>query len=88
MTPSLHGALLPAALGASLLVAVAAVALAVLGHWTAAVALAIAGLAKGPVYRFVPRGPAPDRKFVWRELAFGACVGAALDLSLLLEVLP
>lgn len=64
-----------------------AVALAVLGHWPAAAALAIAGLAKGPLYRFVPRGPEPDRKFLYREMAFGAAWGAALDLSLVLIVL-
>lgn len=61
------------------------VALAVLGHWTGAVALAIAGLLKGPCYR-LPRGPAADLKFLWRELAFGAAWGAAAGLALWLEV--
>ena len=63
-----------------------ALALAALGHWTAAAALALAGLAKG-LCTALPKGPSTLGKFFWRELAFGASWGAALDLSLLLEVL-
>lgn len=51
------------------------------GDWISAGLLAGAGLLKGLLYR-LPAGPAPDLKFVWRELAFGAVWGAAVGASL------
>lgn len=59
----------------------AALEAAARGDWAAAAFLAGAGLAKGVLYR-LPAGPEPDQKFVWRELSFGACWGAAVGAAL------
>lgn len=62
-----------------------AVALALLGNWLGAAALALAGLAK-PLAYLLPRGTG-EAKFLKRELAFGAVVGTACDFAWLVEVL-
>lgn len=62
-----------------------ALALAALGNWLGAAALALAGLAK-PLAYLLPRGTG-EAKFLKRELAFGAVVGTACDFAWLVEVL-
>lgn len=60
----------------------AAIVAAAVGDWIGAAALLLAGLAKGPVYRYVPRGPEPYLKFLYRELAWGALWGAAAGAAI------
>ena len=52
------------------------------GDWLAGGFLALAGLLKAPGYRWTPRGPEPDMKFLWRELAYGACWGTAAGYAI------
>ena len=62
----------------------AAIAWLLAGFWPVALGLAVAGLAKGPLYRLVPRGSLPAQKFLWRERAFGAAWGLPGDVAILL----
>ena len=65
----------------------AALAWLLAGLWPVALLLAAAGLGKGALYRFVPRGPTETTKFLWRERAFGAAWGLPGDLALFLILL-
>ena len=68
----------------------AALEAAARSDWIAGALLAGAGLAKGALYRLLPESnpearwvPAPLRgRFLWRELAFAACAGAAAGYAL------
>lgn len=68
------------AIGTATMAAPAAIEAFYFDNEVGGAALLVSGLLKGPCY-MLPRGAEPNHKFIWRELAWGACFGLGVDVA-------